>query len=339
MRARAILPLLFLLAVSIPVHAQKEKLAVGDQAPEISISTWVKGESTAITSGQVYLIEFWATWCGPCKRAMPHLSDLQEQYGSRVTVIGISTEELDVVKRFVRKSEVMNYTVAVDDNKATNNSWMKAAGKNGIPCTFVVDARGVIQYIGHPMDPDLEEILPLVIAGRYDAKLFDRSRATRRAADNARESRNWRMCMKHLDDIIALDPHIFASLHQQKFEIMLLDMDDRDAAYAYIDHVVQEYGEDADLLFSLATQIATDPGIPETKRDFPRAILIAEAAARLITEGDHRKYSVPAQVYFKSGDLIRAASLQRKAVRMASPRDKDQMQHDLESYLKVRRSG
>ena len=74
-----------------PEAAKAKKLSVGDKAPPLSIEKWVKGdEVTGFEKGKVYVVEFWATWCGPCVASMPHLSALQKEYKDRVTIIGVT---------------------------------------------------------------------------------------------------------------------------------------------------------------------------------------------------------------------------------------------------------
>jgi thiol-disulfide isomerase/thioredoxin len=86
--------------------------------------TWIKGQPvTRFEPGHVYVVEFWATWCGPCAAAMPHLSELQKKYAGRLTVVGVDAREADAgkadvaaVNAFVKKKgDQMAYTVAMDD--------------------------------------------------------------------------------------------------------------------------------------------------------------------------------------------------------------------------------
>ena len=72
-------------------------LKVGDPAPPLAISNWLHGEKVAgFESGRVYVVEFWATWCGPCRQIMPHMGDLQDEYrDKKVTFIGLASDAND----------------------------------------------------------------------------------------------------------------------------------------------------------------------------------------------------------------------------------------------------
>lgn len=138
-------------------------LGLGDPAPPLSIATWVTGEPVdGFAEGTVTVVEFWATWCGPCLASMPHISSLQEQYGDAVRFIGVTREGLDVVEGFLAKeqsegktwAEVITYRLVIDEDSATNTAYMKAAGQNGIPCAFIVGKSGLVEWIGHPIEID-----------------------------------------------------------------------------------------------------------------------------------------------------------------------------------------
>ena len=154
--------------------AGEGKLKVGDPAPPLAVSTWLRGaEVKGFESGRVYVVEFWATWCGPCIQIMPHMGDLQDEYrDKRVTFIGLASEANDKeakVNAFVAKQGAkLGYTFAFDSGSETHTAYMKASGNNGIPCSFVVDEHGKIAYIGHPLFLDF--VLPKVLDGTWDQK-------------------------------------------------------------------------------------------------------------------------------------------------------------------------
>ena len=140
---------------------------LGDAAYPLTGLTWVKGQPVTFSPGKVYVVEFWATWCPPCLKSIPHLTELQEKYKDRVTVVGVSQEETGVVKTFVgNQGDKMDYTVAVDAVGGVSKGYMTAFRQGGIPTAFVVDAKGRIVWHGHPLG-DLETVLDQVLAGTY----------------------------------------------------------------------------------------------------------------------------------------------------------------------------
>lgn len=136
---------------------QRPLLGLGDPAPSLSISKWIKGDSVKyLNKGKVSVVEFWATWCGPCILGMPHVSKLAKQYPS-VAFIGVDasehTDNPEKVKQFVAVArDMMAYNVAyATPNGAMTQDWLRASQNKGIPVAFVVDKQGRIAWMGHPM--------------------------------------------------------------------------------------------------------------------------------------------------------------------------------------------
>jgi thiol-disulfide isomerase/thioredoxin len=164
--------LTIVLALNFKAHA----LGVGDPAPKLSQGKYVQGDAVKeFEKGKVYVMEFWATWCGPCIAAIPHVSELQKKHADKgLIVIGQNVWERDETKvaPFVEKmKDKMTYRVAMDDKTsdekgAMATTWMEAAGQNGIPCSMIVNQEGVIAWIGHPMT--MEKPLEQILAGKYD---------------------------------------------------------------------------------------------------------------------------------------------------------------------------
>ncbi|MFO0812289.1 MAG: TlpA disulfide reductase family protein [Gemmatales bacterium] len=154
--------------------AQAADLKVGDTAPALAVSKFVKGEPVKeLQLGQTYVVEFWATWCGPCIENIPKLTAMQKKYGNKVVFVGVSVWERDqskVVPFVTKMGSKMNYRVAMDKvqgNDASNGymatNWVKAAGRKGIPCAFIVNKEGKIAWIGHPAQ--MEKVIDNVLAG------------------------------------------------------------------------------------------------------------------------------------------------------------------------------
>lgn len=161
---------MFQLVTAAVVVCAMQAADLGDPAPELKIAKWIKGEPVRVTSNDknVYVVEFWATWCPPCRDSIPHLTELQKRFkDKKVVIIGITDEKENVVRPFVKKlGEKMDYRVALDDSRKTTENYMKAYGINGIPHAFIVRDKRVI-WQGHPM-AGLDKALEEITAGRYD---------------------------------------------------------------------------------------------------------------------------------------------------------------------------
>lgn len=151
-------------AVCLSATLHAAGLKTGDAAPEIRESSWVRGTEVKTFEGdKVYIVEFWATWCGPCVASIPHLDELQKKYEAKgLVVIGQNLgEDAGTIAPFIKSMKgKMGYRVAADDKAEGGwmaKHWLAAAGQNGIPCAFVVNKAGRIAYIGHP--GNLEESL------------------------------------------------------------------------------------------------------------------------------------------------------------------------------------
>jgi len=150
-----------------PVVVPSAKL--GEKAKALTISEWVKGSAVDVTDGKnVYVVEFWATWCGPCRNTIPHLTELQKKYKDQgVVFVGVSSEKAEEVKPFVQEmGDKMDYNVAVDKDDATDKAYMGAYGQGGIPCAFIINKESQVVWVGHPME--MEKPLQEVIEGKYD---------------------------------------------------------------------------------------------------------------------------------------------------------------------------
>src|SRR5262245_56325780 len=130
------------------------RLSIGDKAPALSIEKWIKGEPVkAFEKDKVYVVEFWATWCPPCVKSFPHLTELQKKLKDKgVTIVGVTSDDpnnsLSAVESMVTKfgDEKMGYTIAWDKGRETSRAYMEAARRGGIPCAFVVDKEGLLAW-------------------------------------------------------------------------------------------------------------------------------------------------------------------------------------------------
>ncbi|KAL4443316.1 hypothetical protein ABPG75_011053 [Micractinium tetrahymenae] len=139
---------------------------VGKPCPPITGLTFIKGEPVAIPSRDgPTVVEFWATWCGPCRVAFPHLSSLAQKHRGRgLVVVGVNMEQdTPQIRAFVaQQGSKMDYTVAVDATGQAAAALMGAAQVSGIPHAFIIDSGGVVRHHGHPMEPRFAQMLDLV---------------------------------------------------------------------------------------------------------------------------------------------------------------------------------
>lgn len=167
-----------------------EPLTIGSTAPSLDIEHWVSDGNgffkpvTSLTAGKVYVVEFWATWCGPCIASMPHLAETQNKYRGRdVQIISISDEPLETVEEFLkREAEVAEgdkmtfgeltsaYCLTTDPDRSVYQAYMDGAQQQGIPTAFIVGKDGKVEWIGHPMEMD--EPLEQITEGNWDRAAF-----------------------------------------------------------------------------------------------------------------------------------------------------------------------
>lgn len=335
---RSLIALLTLAVVSSAAMGQMVNLHVGDRAPGLDVAKWVKGEETKIEEGTVYIVEFWATWCLPCRKSIPHLTAIQKEYEDQgLRVIGVSTEDEKTVANFVRtQGSKMDYTVVVDKFSSTDRAWLKSAGENGIPTAFVVDRQGKIQFIGSPFDEDFDTVIDLVVRGRYDAKLMEQARPHLKAADTARKVKNWQLATKHLQDIYALDNHVFAALLLEQFEMMLVDQKDSKSAYLFAEILIADRGPaDPEMMSWLARKIVTDPKIAAEDRNFDVAMKAAKVSMEYAKPDNPAPRSTLAVVHFHKGEVDQAVALQTEAWMIAPPKMKADYRRVLDSYQKA----
>ena len=160
-----LLPMLIVLSTAFVLHAKE--INPGDKAPALEGITYVKGgEPKSLDAGAISVVELWATWCGPCRTSIPHLTKLQKQYGDKLQIIGISNEDVATVTPFVEEfGERMDYVVGA---AATASYATYGEGVQGIPFAYIIDGDGIVQWKGHPMGMD--DVLDQIVNGTFDAE-------------------------------------------------------------------------------------------------------------------------------------------------------------------------
>jgi thiol-disulfide isomerase/thioredoxin len=338
-------------------------LMVGDNAPAVQVSRFVKGEPfTEFQKGQVYVIEFWATWCVPCKDSIPHLTELQKTHGDQVRILGVSVWEPrpEAVEPFVKQwDERMGYSVAMDkvdsvtpggaddrqresvEKGRMSKAYMVDSGWDavGIPAAFIVDRKGRIAWIGDPQE--LDGPLEKVIAGRYDLakaaadyrKIMTREAVARGERTKAREllkADDPEGALRLVDGILAFDPpaqddYIF------KFEILLLHQSSPDKATRFMIASLP----DLEWVTTMnMAAILADLG-RDLSPDAARAgIEACQDALRKIGKEHTWPLMTMAELYDRLGETDKALGLVDRAMKICREEDRERFLADRDRYAK-----
>ncbi|BCU77071.1 TlpA disulfide reductase family protein [Luteolibacter sp. LG18] len=211
-------------SAATPQEKPAPTLVVGSSVTPDAFATgeWIQGEAPkSWEPGKVYVFECWATWCGPCIAAIPHINDLHKRYADKgLRVFGMNVWERggkEPVVTFVKnKGEGMSYPVSYNTKEAAfTKDWLEAAGVDGIPHTFVVKD-GKIVLMCHPMKLTDEVIEGLLKGGealdltlkqiREDNSKQDQIVAAVRSFNEAARKKDIAGMTQAIETVKALDP-------------------------------------------------------------------------------------------------------------------------------------
>jgi thiol-disulfide isomerase/thioredoxin len=356
-----------ILVAGLQAPAKPFTLMVGDPAPPVRVSAFLKGEPiTAFQKGQVYLIDFWATWCGPCRESIPHLTELQKKFGDKVRIVGVSVwepREKDV-EPFVREwGDRMGYTVASDrvegitatdeeersresvDKGLMSKSYLVDSGwaEIGIPCVFLVNGEGRIAWIGSGAGDTtpLEGVLNEVVAGRHDLKaaaiayqkkmeVEAYARGERAKAQEARKVGDFAAAEKHWDHIIALGPD-YADAYISKYHLLLIHKKAADEAAVFLSQSAAKLDW---ITIMNMTAILADLGRDLKAEHLKAGIEACQLALSKIGQEHTWPLMTMAAMHYRLGENDKAVALVDRALAIAKEGDRKKFLVEKEKYAK-----
>jgi thiol-disulfide isomerase/thioredoxin/tetratricopeptide (TPR) repeat protein len=309
------------MAVAPAVGAE---LSIGDPAPKLEVTDWVKGgplDLAQVKGKNIVVLEFWATWCGPCVHSVPTLTKLQQTYADKgVTIVGVTSQDpdnsLEKVKKFVGKQgDKLGYTIAFDKEGQTDKAYMEAAGQEGIPTVFVIDRAARVAWIGHPED-GLEQVLADLVGGKYDIELARKKYGLERDMMAATYEGDAERVVKLADEYITLDRYSLQPwTNKLMVYTMLLDQPDKKVAVAR--QALEVFNDRPEKLAQLADLLLWPNEGPEFG-DIPEADGHRKELEKLALGGVSRAAELaPENVEVRSAQFSVLAAARRDAEAMA----------------------
>ena len=330
----------------IRARTNAPSLNIGDLAPPLRVSHWVKGEPVKeFSRDKTYLVEFWATWCVPCRMQIPHLNELQKKFGDRgLVVIGVDVREDDrpKVEAFVAKMGAgMEYRIALDEggkDGVMRRTWLDASGQEGIPSSVVIGRDGRVAWIGYGMDLR-DSVIEAVVAGTYDVAKAGAKRAARLKYE---ASVNQAISTEDWDAVVAgqrgyqplMDEEDWAGLSGVLFvENGLqarLGKKDPAGAQRWAGELADAYPRSVDLNATVAGMIADYPGLEP--RDLKLARRLAARAMESAKAPHFGAVYTLAEVMARQGDKPGALDVLERGVRdIPDPDEKAMLRSQFDS--------
>jgi thiol-disulfide isomerase/thioredoxin len=139
-----------------PPSEPESAIQIGQTAPSFKLSD-LNGREISLSQykGKIVLLDFWATWCGPCRMTMPLLERLQKEYPDTMVQLAVNLQETkDVVRDYV-KAQGIRAMVLLDEQGSVGEAY----GAEAIPRQVIIDKKGVVQYIQTGFSPTMSSQL------------------------------------------------------------------------------------------------------------------------------------------------------------------------------------
>ncbi|MBU0679742.1 MAG: redoxin domain-containing protein [Verrucomicrobia bacterium] len=322
---------LALILLSLVLCASVRALEVGDKAPALKVEKWLNGspvDPSRPDGKTFYVVEFWATWCPPCRVSIPQLNELHKKLKARdVIIVGVTDEDEKKVNAFTKDTEIL-YRVGLDTEGTASEAYME--GIDGIPHAFVVDTNGVVVWSGHPLS-GLEEDIEQILNGSFDLSLRKKQQDAEAELAELFRRDTPDAALKKLDELIELAPENFP-YYQAKAGLLAHYEKYGELKNLYRQMLVA-FADDAENLNTLAWMIITSP---LQFRDLETALTAAQKSNTLSGEKLPPVLDTLARIYYAVGLIDQAIETQRKAVTLTEDgEDKEEMNSILDYYRTV----
>jgi thiol-disulfide isomerase/thioredoxin len=149
---KSTLVVLLLIATQV-TFGQNPDLKVGQKTPDLVITDYILNTPKDKNfSNKFKVVEFWATWCGPCLGAVPHLNELQNKFkdNKNLVFISISDEAPEKINKTLSKIKFETIVVSDQTKKTHENLIMRKDKSYSIPATILIDDQNIVRFIGRP---------------------------------------------------------------------------------------------------------------------------------------------------------------------------------------------
>lgn len=333
-----------LLAAS-PEKKENKTAAPAEALPTLSLEglpeVWLQGAPVKEwEKDKVYIFEFWATWCGPCLAAMPHMEQLHQAFkdNPRMQIIGVNVMDRktpEVLKEFIKNRPTpLNYTMAVDvDGKKTREKWLEPLKVNGIPHAFAVK-NGRLIWRGHPSQLS-EKTMQAMLKPDFSAA----SLAAKGPDAGAREWQHYRETSQKVRELVEKDGKQGAQALLKQVQgsgkfpqdqviqlkmipfLVLAEQGKFEEAQSVLNDVSREYPDDYRVQIDIAGTLMEGKSVPAGKMD---AALVERCLNRCIeiSRKSNKEASLPwrmmAELRERQGNMKEALQDMEKALSLTS---------------------
>lgn len=333
-----------LLAAS-PEKKENKTAAPAEALPTLSLEglpeVWLQGTPVKEwEKDKVYIFEFWATWCGPCLAAMPHMEQLHQAFkdNPRMQIIGVNVMDRktpEALKEFIKNRPTpLNYTMAVDvDGKKTREKWLEPLKVNGIPHAFAVK-NGRLIWRGHPSQLSEKTMQAMLKPDFSAASLPGEEREA-----GVREWQHYRETSQKVRELVEKDGKLGAQALLKQVQdsgkfpqdqviqlkmipfLVLAEQGKFEEAQSVLNDVSREYPDDYRVQIDIAGTLMEGKSVPAGKMD---AALVERCLNRCIeiSRKSNKEASLPwrmmAELRERQGNMKEALQDMEKALSLTS---------------------